>query len=192
MMCDVIQAPISIHTLRGEGDFLSSSITLKSTVGFQSTPSVGRATVKNRQYRINAKKFQSTPSVGRATKTTHEINLSQNDFNPHPPWGGRPIGHTRYVNRRKISIHALRGEGDNVPVLSAPAVQYFNPRPPWGGRQLTGAGRPRSRKISIHALRGEGDTGFVQIPITICDFNPRPPWGGRQQKHTNMQHCVCT
>ena len=57
-----------------------------------------------------------------------------------------------------ISIHALRGEGDNLtggraqrqcPFLSTPSVgrativtlppgngmQYFYPRPPWGGRQ---------------------------------------------------------
>ncbi len=35
----------------------------------------------------------------------------------------------------EISIHALRGEGDDtldIPPLSLP---YFNPRPPWGGRQ---------------------------------------------------------
>ena len=59
---------------------------------FQSTPSVGRAT---RQYVIIAlreKIFQSTPSVGRAT-------LSKD-------W--------KCVPSQKISIHALRGEGDVI------------------------------------------------------------------------------
>ena len=34
-----------------------------------------------------------------------------------------------------ISIHALRGEGDNRPDRQHTNAQvYFNPRPPWGGR----------------------------------------------------------
>ncbi len=59
------------------------------SVLFQSTPSVGRATMSMRQFVIQAIKFQSTPSVGRAT------HLYQWD-----------------TGRQVISIHALRGEGD--------------------------------------------------------------------------------
>ena len=55
--------------------------------------------------------FLSTPSVGRATKTR----------NPN-------------IFPKKISIHALRGEGDNQ------TAKWY-----------------KSDKISIHALRGEGD-----------------------------------
>ena len=56
---------------------------------FQSTPSVGRATGFETTMRDVAK-FQSTPSVGRAT-CSHRL--------ASPP--------------QIISIHALRGEGDN-------------------------------------------------------------------------------
>ena len=58
---------ISIHALRGEDDF-NSSFQVFKVLSFQSTPSVGRTTEENQQYRINVK-FQSTPSVGRTTST---------------------------------------------------------------------------------------------------------------------------
>ena len=57
-----------------------------------------------------------------------------------------------------ISIHALRGEGDtfDTPILFL--YEYFNPRPPWGGR-----------------------LGLYRRHYRFADdFNPRPPWGGRQ------------
>ena len=56
-----------------------------------------------------------------------------------------------------ISIHALRGEGD---------------------QQLT-VQEPRER-ISIHALRGEGDGAVPPYGMETLNFYPRPPWGGRQ------------
>ena len=56
----------------------------------------------------------------------------------------------------RISIHALRGEGDFYAILLA--VKH---------------------NISIHALRGEGDFATVALPLTTRHFNPRPPWGGR-------------
>ncbi len=79
---------ISIHALRGEGDGSrytlpkercyfnprppwggrprTSSVTLQN-VEFQSTPSVGRATLIHKGFSNFTKRFQSTPSVGRAT-----------------------------------------------------------------------------------------------------------------------------
>ena len=106
---------------------------------FQSTPSVGRATCI---FLIGRKLsgFQSTPSVGRATlpQSTSAAH-NRRHFNPRPPWGGRPChkgssqvwyqdfnprppwGGRQYVEdfaamRDRISIHALRGEGDRVTV----------------------------------------------------------------------------
>ena len=169
---------------------------------FQSTPSVGRATfaltVLGRRYRISIhalrgegdtsvvpflatfSKFQSTPSVGRATKRNGHCWHNRKNFNPRPPWGGRPYRHGLINHVRGISIHALRGEGDknsgdNMEIItkfqSTPSVGratcmkltaiskavYFNPRPPWGGRLLLNA----DDVMHIH-------------------FNPRPPWGGRR------------
>ena len=85
---DNLLAGISIHALRGEGD-LHSIAQIFSGHGFQSTPSVGRATpCRCGQHRGGAisihalrgegdgdreaippadYQFQSTPSVGRAT-----------------------------------------------------------------------------------------------------------------------------
>ena len=55
-----------------------------------------------------------------------------------------------------ISIHALRGEGDDILGCGMP---YFF--------------------ISIHALRGEGDPQVFYFVVAQNYFNPRPPWGGR-------------
>ena len=148
------------------------------SVLFQSTPSVGRATMSMRQFVIQAIKFHSTPSVGRATKC---LCIS--------------------LYRSVISIHALRGEGDTAGFISQTSRSHFNPRPPWGGRQidykdlghysiisihaLRGEGDAEAMtalgawNISIHALRGEGDGRAISPNPTAAHFNPRPPWGGR-------------
>ena len=56
--------------------------------------------------------FQSTPSVGRATKLLYKSVRTEHYFNPRPPWGGRLQVAVAADGSRKISIHALRGEGD--------------------------------------------------------------------------------
>ena len=84
----------------------------------------------------------------------------------------------------RISIHALREEGDSTPVRRGLTATYFYPRPPRGGRRRTlesvrSSSRflstPSARRatllqlgdvhliaISIHALREEGD---VSVPV---------------------------
>ena len=59
---------------------------------------------------------------------------------------------------KKISIHALREEGDAVTTM---AVFGF-------------------MVISIHALREEGDPTFWRRPVRTRNFYPRPPRGGRR------------
>ena len=59
----------------------------------------------------------------------------------------------------KISIHALREEGDRE----------------------TAAAWPTEAGISIHALREEGDLVLTLRSIFVLDFYPRPPRGGRRQ-----------
>ena len=115
------------------------------------------------------------------------------DFNPRPPWGGRlPCADPRPANLlfqstpsvgratklvwfllelTRISIHALRGEGDNNARRISQEFFYFNPRPPWGGRRRRAYKRKSCQNISIHALRGEGDVsesyvdGYPKISI---------------------------
>ena len=82
----------------------------------------------------------------------------------------------------RISIHALREEGD----LSPPFLGLFQPSflsTPSARRatQAEGAGGTRPT-ISIHALREEGDHR-IRCPFQKTkNFYPRPPRGGRRQK----------
>ena len=100
--------------------------------------------------------FQSTPSVGRATVLAPSGVAAADNFNPRPPWGGRlslcwwissteQFQSTPSVGRATehrqclgdklmISIHALRGEGDGFETTMRDVAKNFNPRPPWGGR----------------------------------------------------------
>ena len=81
----------------------------------------------------------------------------------------------------KVSIRALRTEGDASNVPAAAIQRCFNPRPPYGGRRAAAAvsasnatfqsapsvrratpfGRSdeAARRVSIRALRTEGDEG---------------------------------
>ena len=167
---------------------------------FQSTPSVGRATAWVWDLGTSSS-FQSTPSVGRATKAFQkeygigEISIHalrgegdklvlatvdvKDDFNPRPPWGGRPssvnrsglclsfqstpsVGRaTKMVQQAfdyfDISIHALRGEGDQARALKVSKQFLFQSTPSVGRATLRPSLPFIENKISIHALRGEGD-----------------------------------
>ena len=57
--------------------------------------------------------FQSTPSVGRETFVAIYGRL-----------------------KAVISIHSLRGEGDNKEEITMLTINDFNPLPPWGGRLM--------------------------------------------------------
>ena len=101
---------------------------------FLSTPSARRATIAATQS-THATKFLSTPSARRATQG-REQEISQ---------------------KIKISIHALREEGDGgwsvsclpaSPFLSTPSARRATPFSVNGEYFL---------RISIHALREEGD-----------------------------------
>ena len=107
-----------------------------------------------------------------------------------------------YIQALKISIHALREEGDSSSCKALAMSLNFYPRPPRGGRRLyeffatamyeflstpsarratpTPPPRPADRVISIHALREEGDAPPAPPACGGRDFYPRPPRGGRQ------------
>ena len=123
---------ISIHALREEGDvaFRPSSCALSK---FLSTPSARRATISVCQH-LSHRRFLSTPSARRATK----VRRKQRHF-------------------RRISIHALREEGDIDIIKSWRDEKYFYPRPPRGGRLSETMDDAGGEAISIHALREEGD-----------------------------------
>ncbi len=124
--------------------------------------------------------FLSTPSARRAThRCAGGLNV-QADFYPRPPRGGRrsrldavpPAGIflstpsarratlCRVLHRQagRISIHALREEGDQGPRSEAGHRTDFYPRPPRGGRR-------------VRFLRSSQRHNFY----------PRPPRGGRHR-----------
>ena len=109
----------------------------------------------------------------------------------------------------RISIHALRGEGDRRAADETFYLTKFQSTPSVGRatsafqsaidtmnisiHALRGEGdlnnilNERSlNNISIHALRGEGDGAPVRLGFCVSHFNPRPPWGGRP-KNTNQR-----
>ena len=148
------KATISIHALREEGDRTTVAC-LQKVSKFLSTPSARRATAETPSL-SQAWIFLSTPSARRATATAAASSA-----------------------QTKISIHALREEGDRFPAALPAVARNFYPRPPRGGRRpphrrpltkreflstpsarrATGLQRPEKQplRISIHALREEGD-----------------------------------
>ena len=79
----------------------------------------------------------------------------------------------------KISIHALREEGDGGSLTMLDSLSNFYPRPPRGGRHAGEALRVGGVVISIHALREEGDPSQISAARLPVNFYPRPPRGGR-------------
>ena len=172
-------------------------------VRFQSTPSVGRATTSGDTKTTLTAAFQSTPSVGRATLCALFYLCSRSNFNPRPPWGGRPsmaglcstrssFQSTPSVGRATFSkvcgtVFKTFQSTPSVGRATKNAVRVcgkaadFNPRPPWGGRRKNISAPDTARGISIHALRGEGDWQCKPRIIRLRHFNPRPPWGGRPE-----------
>ena len=101
---------------------------------FLSTPSARRATWRT-IWDCLPKLFLSTPSARRATKWFWQRNAEYFYFYPRPPRGGRLASRHFPLLHTKISIHALREEGDaRIWVLE------------------------HLGEISIHALREEGDS----------------------------------
>ena len=101
-------------------------------------------------------KFLSTPSARRATLWQLPSRSFARNFYPRPPRGGRPLLAASCCAAFRISIHALREEGD-----------------------VGGLGLPLRFCISIHALREEGDASLPPLCLPSVYFYPRPPRGGR-------------
>ena len=123
------------------------------------------------------------------------------NFYPRPPRGGRQPGCRPRCRFSKISIHALREEGDESQHHTVAFPLDFYPRPPRGGRpagfqqiavfcgisihalreegDLNNVAAAVDIGISIHALREEGDSLPLVSVVSSSNFYPRPPRGGR-------------
>ena len=81
-----------------------------------------------------------------------------------------------------ISIHALREEGDrSIRAEDGSSVQFLSTP---SARRATSTPLPyfSARVISIHALREEGDLPFQKTLPKMEHFYPRPPRGGRRRR----------
>ena len=164
---------ISIHALREEGDRCNLSVVYSSTI------------------------FLSTPSARRATLQCIVDGCSGGHFYPRPPRGGRLEQPYKKCEACKISIHALREEGDlykcrlrhvlvsisihalreegdqgNTAALSVTTIFLSTP----SARRATAGIRRAWRRIpiSIHALREEGDLPASALPLTAARFLSTP------------------
>ena len=149
---------ISIHALREEGDISDTENPIPPRYFYPRPPRGGRRmTTTGRYWQTSV--FLSTPSARRAT------SKAQAD-----------------VDELKISIHALREEGDQDGGDYLLTGKLFLSTP--SARRATGD-RFLLRHIagiSIHALREEGD-GLDGRPLFgDRNFYPRPPRGGRPSR----------
>ena len=86
--------------------------------------------------------------------------------------------------RFKISIHALREEGDCLPESGRYPAGNFYPRPPRGGRLPRDALAALVVTISIHALREEGDEYWPSEPSFLNRFLSTP--SARRATHNRV------
>ena len=101
--------------------------------------------------------FLSTPSGWRATTRRGSSRMS-----------------------RRISIHALRVEGDSACVSASCKARLFLSTPSGWRATTFRAAQGHRTPISIHALRVEGDAfDSIRHLLHPFDFYPRPPGGGR-------------
>ena len=145
---------ISIHALREEGDCTAQMID-PELVQFLSTPSARRATSSPASSALGLRNFYprpprggrldsvyvllsrciflSTPSARRATPLVSAFFHKQLFLST--PSARRATPRATYMGTTfKISIHALREEGDEIPRNLMNRGHNFYPRPPRGGR----------------------------------------------------------
>ena len=147
---------ISIHALRVEGDG-KIKFWMRQRHNFYPRPPGGGRRQRCAGHCVSIKAFLSTPSGWRATLERHDL-----------------------THARRISIHALRVEGDAQVFTVAFFPDRFLSTPSGWRATKRDSICERGHAISIHALRVEGDQLFNGGTFGGWDFYPRPPGGGRQ------------
>ena len=91
----VLLIEISIHALRGEGDVCIKKCTVRVVISIHALR--GEGDLSKPTCLCAFGKFQSTPSVGRATVKICCAPIEDGNFNPRPPWGGRPLENQKTI-----------------------------------------------------------------------------------------------
>ena len=201
---------ISIHALREEGDLRHQRpCILLQQISIHALREEGDAVTNVN--RTHVKDFYPRPPRG-GRRLWHSGTKAGRDFYPRPPRGGRLSVLYRPSGRWRISIHALREEGDATfaaavqdleKFLSTPSARratqgFQHPHIPErflstpSARRATRAGRHSGRlpAISIHALREEGDDGGRGNAAASTNFYPRPPRGGRHISRSDARKII--
>ena len=175
---------------------------------FQSTPSVGRATVQGRfgvlrgSISIHALRGEGDSPWPWRWKAWYFLN-------PRPPWGGRRPASERAAEAVIFQSTPSVGRATTQAHPAPSKTTYFNPRPPWGGRPRQGDSL--SGRLAFQSTPSVGRATFVSQTNRLfgafqstpsvgratkqteracpcpTDFNPRPPWGGRHER-SNQKH----
>ncbi len=175
--CILLQQ-ISIHALREEGDAVTN-VNRTHVKDFYPRPPRGGRRLWHSGTKAGRDFYPRPPRGGR--RLWHSGTKAGRDFYPRPPRGGRLSVLYRPSGRWRISIHALREEGDATFAAAVQDLEKFLSTP--SARRATGGPqRPRGNsRISIHALREEGDWSWSGRGTAQRDFYPRPPRGGRHR-----------
>ena len=95
-------------------------------------------------------------------------------FNPRPPRGGRLLCFCQRAGHARISIHALREEGDGYGNVLSISRSGFQSTPSARRATVRSVGGPTRGIISIHALREEGDDFFGVDALFFFAFQSTP------------------
>ena len=137
---------ISIHALRVEGDSETNAANSASdAISIHALRVEGDPLIRSAIY--SPFRFLSTPSGWRATPSWMRCKTQQKDFYPRPPGGGRPRRGRGEREQTRISIHALRVEGDRKPVFTGLKLHEFLSTP--SGWRATGFNNPQLTMLPI-------------------------------------------
>ena len=75
--------------------------------------------------------FRLSPPWGGRPKSAAKPAQKESHFNPRPPWGGRQVELAKICGKI-ISIHALRGEGDEFYDVAIDLASAFQSTPSVG------------------------------------------------------------
>ena len=113
IQCEAKLLAISIHALREEGDVSPPFWGAAGSYFYPRPPRGGRPAAESLAALTDV--FLSTPSARRATTRIPPGSGAATNFYPRPLRGGRPDCGLQRVIGNRISIHALREEGDLNP-----------------------------------------------------------------------------
>ena len=147
---------------------------------FLSTPSGWRATFAFRAVIYSLHHFYPRPPGGGRQLLAALLDCFVWNFYPRPPGGGRRRVHVARKRHGRISIHALRVEGDDERSSNGVGWNKFLSTPSGWRATADDTIFTHTVPISIHALRVEGDLNpLFPEGFDLHYFYPRPPGGGR-------------